>query len=91
MLLPCNIVGIPTAASVFEDRSRSSLEVVSPWPLMSNATTRYLNAEVDVSVTDSMKVCNFCDGNTLRQAVMCEEVMLSRTTGCEMRILHIQR
>ena len=90
MLLPCNIVGIPTAASVFEDRSRSSLEVVSPWPLMSNATTRYLNAE-DVSVTDSVKGCNFCDGNTLRQAVMCEEVMLSRSTACEMRILHAQR
>ena len=42
-----------TAASVFDDRSRSSLEVVSPWPLMSNATTRYLNTDTMSLVTEA--------------------------------------
>lgn len=44
-ILSCKMymAGGPTADSVLEDRSKSSFVLVSPWPLMSKATTRYLH------------------------------------------------
>ena len=61
IILSCKeyMAGGPTADSVLEDKSKSSLVLVSPWPLMSKATTRYLhhyNASAMHNVIDTARL-----------------------------------